>query len=83
MAFWIALLALGPNYFFLFKVLSSTFFFKLILFLWSIGIFYHLFNGIRYLYWSYGLGMDLKFVYFSGYIVLFLTILSTCLVWIF
>ena len=81
LALWISLLALGQNYFFIFEVISGGFFFKIILFLWTIGIFYHLFNGIRYLYWTYGLGMDLKNVYTSGYIVLFLTFLSTLFVW--
>ena len=78
---WISLLALGPNYFFIFQIVSKTLFFKIILFLWTVGIFYHLFNGIRYLYWTYGIGMDLKTVYTSGYIVLFLTLLSTFFVW--
>ena len=78
---WISLLALGPNYFFIFQIVSKTLFFKIILFLWTVGIFYHLFNGIRYLYRTYGIGMDLKTVYTSGYIVLFLTLLSTFFVW--
>jgi succinate dehydrogenase / fumarate reductase cytochrome b subunit len=81
LALWISLLALGQNYFFIFEVISGGLFFKIILFLWTIGIFYHLFNGMRYLYWTYGLGMDLKNVYTSGYIVLFLTFLSTLFVW--
>ena len=81
-AIWITLLALGPNYFYIFESVSNTFFFKLILFFWSVGIFYHLFNGIRYLFWTYGLGMELRTVYFSGYVVLFLTILSTIIVWL-
>ena len=78
---WISLLAFGQNYFFLFTSISDTFLFKLILFLWTIGIFYHLFNGIRYLYWTYGIGMELKTVYYSGYIVVLLTLISTFLVW--
>ena len=81
LALWISLLALGPNYFFVFEMISGTLMFKLILIIWTIGIFYHLFNGTRYLYWTYGLGMDLKTVYVSGYIVLFLTFLSSLLVW--
>ena len=81
LALWISLLGLGQNYFFIFEVISGGLFFKIILFLWTIGIFYHLFNGMRYLYWTYGLGMDLKNVYTSGYIVLFLTFLSTFFVW--
>ena len=78
---WISLLALGPKYFYVFELISKNLIFKVILFFWTIGIFYHLFNGIRYLYWSYGLGMSLKTVNFSSYIVLMLTLLSTLLVW--
>ena len=82
LAFWISLLALGPNFFYVFESISSTLAFKIILIFWTIGIFYHLFNGIRYIYWSFGFGMDLKIVYFSGYVVLSLTILSSLLVWL-
>ena len=81
MTIWISLLAFAQNYFFLFTSISDTFLFRLILFLWTIGIFYHLFNGIRYLYWTYGIGMELKTVYYSGYIVVLLTLISTFLVW--
>lgn len=81
LALWISLLALGPDYFFIFQIISRTLFFKVILITWTIGIFFHLFNGTRYLYWTYGLGMDLKAVYISGYIVLFLTFFSSLLVW--
>ena len=49
---------------------------------WTVGIFYQLFNGTRYLYWTYGLGMELKTVYLSGYVVLILTFLSSLLVWV-
>ena len=81
LAVWISILALGPNYFFIFEIISNIFMFKVILLAWTFGIFYHLFNGIRYLYWTFGLGMDLKTVYTSGYIVIFLTLLATFLVW--
>ena len=82
LALWISLIALGPNYFFIFEIISRNFIFKIILLLWTIGIFFHLFNGIRYLYWSYGIGMDLKTVYISGYIVFFLTLISSLCVWL-
>ena len=80
-SFWVAIIALGPKYFSFFEYISSLILFKFILFVWTIGIFYHLFNGIRYLFWSYGIGMDLKTVYNSGYFVLFLTLVSTLCVW--
>lgn len=79
---WFLLINLGPNYFLYFEIISRSIFFKLILLIWTIGIFYHLFNGCRKLYWSFGIGMELATVYMSGYVVLFLTFLSTLLVWI-
>jgi len=78
---WIFLIALGPNYFNLFKYISTNIFFKSILFFWTVSVFYHLFNGVRYLYWTFGKGMELKTVYFAGYIVLALTFISSVLVW--
>jgi len=79
---WILLIALGPDYYSKFEILSSLIFFKIFLFLWTLTIFYHLYNGIRYLFWSYGKMMDLNIVYKSGYVVIILSILSTMLVWI-
>ena len=81
MAIWISFIALGPNYFFIFESVAATLVFKIILFLWTIGVFYHLFNGIRYLFWIYGLGMEIKTVYNSGYIILLLTFIATIFVW--
>ena len=81
-AIWIAIIALGPNYFFIFKAISTFLFFKIILFFWTIGIFFHLFNGIRYIFWSFGLGMELKTVYNTSYLVILFTLLSTIIVWI-
>jgi len=79
---WIFLIALGEEYFLIFQKISSSLFFILLLIVWTIGIFYHLFNGIRYLFWSFGYGLDLKTVYNTSYIVIFLTILSTVIVWV-
>lgn len=79
---WFILISLGPEYFYYFKIISQNILFKFVLLIWSVGIFYHLFNGVRKLYWSFGIGMDLISVYRSGYIVIFLTILSTIVVWV-
>ena len=79
---WIILIALGPSFYSKFQTLSSLIFFKIFLFLWTLTIFYHLYNGVRYLFWSYGKMMDLSTVYKSGYVVIILSILSTMLVWI-
>ena len=81
LSIWIILIALGPDYYFIFETISSSILFKVFLHLWTLAIFYHLFNGIRYLFWSYGKMMDLHIVYISGYVVIILSILSTLLVW--
>jgi len=82
LSIWIILIALGPNYYLKFQVLSSLIVFKVFMFLWTLTIFYHLYNGIRYLFWSYGKMMELSIVYKSGYAVIILSILSTVIVWI-
>ena len=79
---WFLMISLGPNYFVYFEIISKNIIFKLVLLIWTIGVFYHLYNGCRKLYWSFGIGMDLTTVYRSGYIVLFLTIISTIAVWV-
>ena len=79
---WIGIISFGPNFFYIFEYISNNIFFKFIFIIWTLGLFYHLFNGIRYLIWSFGWAMDLKTVYVSGYIVITLTILSTLLVWL-
>ena len=74
-------IAMGPQYFFYSQLIFSMFVFKFILFLWTLAIFYHLYNGIRYLFWSFGTGIELKTVYISGYLVLFFTLISTIGIW--
>ena len=55
-ALWVSLIALGPNYFYFYEKIAASLFFKFVLFIWTLGIFFHLFNGFRYLYWSLWLG---------------------------
>jgi succinate dehydrogenase / fumarate reductase, cytochrome b subunit len=54
---------------------------KLALLFWTLALFYHLFNGIRHLFWDAGKGFDLKVAYFSGKIVIFLSLIFTFLCW--
>ena len=81
LVFWFLSVLIGENFYNYFQIVSSNFIFKVILFFWTLAFFYHLFNGIRYLFWSFSLGMELKTVYFSSYIVSLLTIIATIIVW--
>ena len=53
----------------------------LLLFGWSVALFYHLCNGIRHLWWDTGHGLELKSVYASGWTVLIATAVLTVIVW--
>ena len=81
LVFWFLSILIGENFYNYFQNISSNFIFKVILFFWTLAFFYHLFNGIRYLFWSFSLGMELKTVYRSGYIVSLLTVIATIIVW--
>tara|TARA_Y100000814_G_C12272114_1_gene382150 strand:+ start:211 stop:585 length:375 start_codon:yes stop_codon:yes gene_type:complete len=80
---WISIIAFSQSFYNFLQTLNNFFIFKVFLFLWTVSIFYHLFNGIRYLFWTFGVGMNLRTVYFSSYIVIFLTLVSTLFVWSF
>ena len=81
LVFWFLFISIGENFYNYFQIISSHFIFKVILFFWTLAFFYHLFNGIRYLFWSFSLGMELRTVYLSGYIIALLTIIATIIVW--
>lgn len=53
----------------------------LMLFGWSVALFYHLANGIRHLFWDAGYGFDLPTAEKSGYAVLIFTVVATLLAW--
>ncbi len=60
-----------------FMKIAATLWGKLII-LGFVGAFwYHLFNGIRHLFWDAGYNLELKDVYASGYFVITMTILLT------
>jgi succinate dehydrogenase / fumarate reductase cytochrome b subunit len=54
---------------------------KLALMGYTACLMYHLFNGIRHLFWDIGKGFDIPTVYRSGYAVIVLSLLSTAVIW--
>jgi succinate dehydrogenase / fumarate reductase cytochrome b subunit len=53
----------------------------ILMFGWSVALFYHLCNGIRHLWWDTGHGLELKSVYATGYAVLIATATLTIIAW--
>ncbi|MDB9890474.1 succinate dehydrogenase, cytochrome b556 subunit [Alphaproteobacteria bacterium] len=55
---------------------------QLVVFGYSLALVYHGLNGIRHLMWDLRIGLEIKQVYQSGYLVLGLTILVTATLWL-
>jgi succinate dehydrogenase cytochrome b subunit len=54
----------------------------LLLFGWSVSLYYHLCNGIRHLVWDTGYGLELNRVYTGGWAVLGATAALTVVSWV-
>lgn len=81
-SWWIMSIALGGQYAQTAAAVTGSLPGRLVLFVISLALMYHLFNGIRHLAWDAGLGFRISQVYASGYTVLALTVLSTLGLWL-
>ena len=55
----------------------------LLLFGWTVALFYHLCNGVRHLAWDAGYGFELRSASRSGFTVLAATVLLTAITWLY
>jgi succinate dehydrogenase / fumarate reductase cytochrome b subunit len=81
LVYWLAALAGGPTAFARASALFGSIPGQVVLFAFSVSLFYHLANGIRHLVWDTGHGFDIPSVYRSGRIVLVATAVLTVLAW--
>src|SRR5690554_4158260 len=78
---WLVALAAGPQAFASVTGWLASPAGLVLLFLWSVALFYHLFNGIRHLLWDAGWLLELKGAYASGWAMLVLSLVMTAIVW--
>lgn len=81
LTWWLLAAAAGPDHFALAHGFITSWFGWLLLFGWSVALFYHLSNGIRHLAWDAGWGFELPQVYKSGYAVIAATVILTAIAW--
>lgn len=81
LAWWLIAAAEGPEAFDLVQGILDSWFGRLVLFGFTVSLFYHLCNGIRHLFWDFGYGLELKTVYRSGWSVVVATVVLTLLSW--
>ena len=79
---WILVLTLGESAYQIYSQLVNNWFGKLVIFGFTFGLFYHLSNGIRHLFWDAGYGYDLKDAYISGFAVIFSSVSLTLITWL-
>ena len=82
LVYWLAAAAGGPESYAAAQGFIGSFFGQLLLFGWTIALFYHLANGIRHLFWDAGYGFELPTVQRSGHAVLAATVVLTVVSWI-
>ena len=78
---WVLALSLGETAYSSYSMIINSWFGKLVLFGFTFGLFYHLSNGIRHLFWDAGYGYDLKVAYTSGTLVIISSLTLTIVTW--
>ncbi len=78
---WIVALATGPEYYAYVQGILTSVFGQLVLFGFTVAVFYHLSNGIRHLFWDFGYNLSIEGVRRTGMMVLVSTIVLTAVTW--
>ncbi|TAJ85841.1 succinate dehydrogenase, cytochrome b556 subunit [Reyranella sp.] len=82
LAVWVICAASGARSYEMFQSFNSSIVGRIFLGGWLYCVFYHLFNGIRHLFWDAGYGFELKDAYRSGWLVVVVSLVATAVSWI-
>ena len=78
---WALSLASGPDAYDLFKLILGSFPGKIVMFLFSLAVFYHLAKGVQHLVWDTGRGLDIKSANAGAVATIAFTIIATLATW--
>jgi succinate dehydrogenase / fumarate reductase cytochrome b subunit len=82
LVWWLVAAASGPEAYEGVEDFLGSWLGLLLLFGWTVALFYHLCNGIRHLVWDTGHALDLKSVYVGGWVVVGATGVLTFVAWV-
>jgi succinate dehydrogenase / fumarate reductase cytochrome b subunit len=82
LTWWLVALASGPEAFATVQAVMGSWFGVLVLFLWTLALFYHLGNGVRHLIWDAGYGFEIETARTSAIAVLVFAGAMTVLTWL-
>ena len=72
---------LNEDFYKMFEYFIESYVGKTFLFFYLLSLCYHLCNGIRHLLWDLGFGFEIKNVYYSGYLTIFIAIFLNFIIW--
>lgn len=81
LAYWLNAAAYGPESFERVQALLTSWFGRLLMFGWTVALFYHMCNGIRHLFWDTGRGLEMDQVKASAWVVILASVVLTFLSW--
>lgn len=81
-ALWLIAVAAGPQWYGLIEPHLKAWYGQIVIAAWTWSLMYHLGNGIRHLFWDFGLGFDLKTAERSGYLVVVASLVLTAGAWL-
>ncbi len=81
LAWWLLAAAAGPGPFATVQGFFGSWFGILVLFGFSVCLFYHLCNGVRHLVWDVGYCFSINNIYRSGWTMLVAAVVLTFLAW--
>ena len=73
---------LNEDFYKIFEYFIESYVGKIFLFFYLLSLCYHLCNGIRHLLWDLGFGFEIKNVYYSGYLTIFIAISLNFIIWV-
>ena len=79
---WLVAGAAGPAAYETVREFTGSAVGRLLLFLWSFALFYHLCNGIRHLFWDAGRGFDLPTARATGWLAAAVAAALTVAAWV-
>ena len=79
---WLVAAAIGPDAYAGVRDFLGSWIGLVLLFGWTVALYYHLCNGIRHLVWDTGHGFDLPQVYAGGWAMLVATAALTVVTWV-
>jgi succinate dehydrogenase / fumarate reductase cytochrome b subunit len=78
---WLFVVVAGGDVYVVLESFLGSWIGYVLLFSWTLALFYHLCNGIRHLAWDLDYGFELRRIYLSGWCVLATSAVLTGLTW--